>query len=252
LKTDFSNWEKVFRIHAGLAIHQKRIAKSKVIIEKFLSQCRKPYIAWSTGKDSTALLHLVLSIDSGIRVMTHHDDTDFPEDIEYIKAVSDMLKIIPDVVSPAFSVLGKIKCDKIDITSDVHSKKNLAGEQFFDVIEKYRIANEFDGCFLGLRSEESKGRKANRRYNGVIYSKSNGDRICQPIVDWVGADVFAYLLSNNIPIHPIYRKLKFHKTPCDIRKDSILPSNFDKNAVWLKYYYPEIYQKLSVLSGRNF
>jgi hypothetical protein len=54
------------------------------------------------------------------------------------------------------------------------------------------------------------------------------------------------LFSEDLPILNVYFQTKFVDSPEDIRKSWILPSAQASSgqALWLKYYYPEIFQKL--------
>ena len=51
----------------------------------------------------------------------------------------------------------------------------------------------------GVRAEESAMRRASARWHGAV-----SKRTCRPILDWSGADVFAYMASRGLPVHPAY------------------------------------------------
>jgi 3'-phosphoadenosine 5'-phosphosulfate sulfotransferase (PAPS reductase)/FAD synthetase len=57
---------------------------------------------------------------------------------------------------------------------------------------------------IGLRAEESRGRLMNRRAHGVLYPRGDGRWIATPLADWTALDVFAYLVSNDLPVSQEY------------------------------------------------
>lgn len=52
---------------------------------------------------------------------------------------------------------------------------------------------------LGIRAAESSTRELSAAVHGVAT-----ERVCRPILHWPTAEVFAYLLRHDLPIHPAY------------------------------------------------
>jgi 3'-phosphoadenosine 5'-phosphosulfate sulfotransferase (PAPS reductase)/FAD synthetase len=86
----------------------------------------------------------------------------------------------------------------------------------------------------------------------IYYNKDWKQVVCQPLADWSAKDIFAYLFSNEVPILDVYFKTKFIGSPEKIRKSWILPSHQTSQgqAVWLKYYYPEIFRLLCMVNPK--
>lgn len=64
-----------------------------------------------------------------------------------------------------------------------------------------------DGVFLGLRAEESVGRTANVKRRGMIYrSIETGMLHCIPLAYWSARDVWAYIVSRDLPYNAVYDK----------------------------------------------
>lgn len=57
---------------------------------------------------------------------------------------------------------------------------------------------------LGLRAEESRGRRMNRRVRGPIYGRPNGTTVACPLADWEGTDVLAYVTTRGLPLSRVY------------------------------------------------
>ena len=121
--------------------------------------------------------------------------------------------------------------------------------------------NEDSGVFMGLRIEESKSRKINLLKNLGYASQYQTETnryyksswYCNPVAEWSGTDVFAFLLSRNIPIIDIYKRYFMweKEDPRAIRFHNITPRNFaDTMIAWLKYHYPEEYYRM-LNTGHN-
>lgn len=234
-----------YRLNATLDVYKRRLERAKGVINDALSLGIRWYIAWSGGKDSTVLAHLVNSICPNIEIWSEKDDCDFPEEMGYIKSVAERYNFNLKIVTPAVSLWDEIEKGGIDICEDLHSRgTELSDTYFYSEVAKQEAL--FDGVFLGLRMEESRGRKWNFKKRGHIYQRSNKKWTCIPLAQWTATDIFSYLVINEIPILDIYYKTKFVNAPEEIRKAWYLPSARANKGfcVWLKYYYPELYNKL--------
>ena len=246
MEHDKSYWNQYYSLKYRV-FKKDKISKAKQEIQEFLKYNPKSYVALSGGKDSVVVLHLALSVDPNIQVMTHKDDFDFPESLGYVKNLSKILSFKLDILQPPVNLWSIIS--QIDIVDDIHSKgTELSDRYFYSMIKEYKKENGFTGAFLGLRAEESRARRLNRIMKGVsYYNKSMDQSICQPIVDWKAWEVLAYIHGNNIPLHPVYYKTMFKASPEEIREGWMLPgSRANQGQVqWLKYYYPDHFYKLA-------
>jgi 3'-phosphoadenosine 5'-phosphosulfate sulfotransferase (PAPS reductase)/FAD synthetase len=246
---DYEYWKKLYLAHSKTNSFKKNIQKSKDIISEFLNLGVKSYISWSCGKDSTAMMHLILSLNKDIKVVSEKDDMDFPEEKEYLNEMVKLYNIDIDVISPDVNLWDIII--NHNIVEDIHSKGvDFSDKYFYNLLREYSEKNKYKGILLGLRAGESRGRLMNLKVHRYIYYNQNFKQVfCQPIAEWTAKDVFAYLFSNNIPILPVYFKTNFVNSPEDIRKSWILPGNraSEGNASWLRYYYPSIFKKLCII-----
>lgn len=239
-------YEEMYRFHAQTDKFKRQVEKSITVVNQFLEMGKKSTLNVSGGKDSVAMAHMVTLIDPTIKVVSEKDDMDFPNELEFMQDLQKRYGWDMDIITPSVSLWSQL--DKFDITEDLHSKgTDFSDTYFYNLLREYQHQNQIEGVFLGLRAEESKGRRYNFLKNGHIYwNKSWQHWVCQPLAHWKGADVFAYLFSNDIPILDVYFKNKFAE-PEQIRKSWILPSAraSQGQAVWLKYYYPELFNRLS-------
>ena len=89
--------------------------------------------------------------------------------------------------------------------TDAHKKAFKAWQNDFTtkmtdaVISRGRI-----GTFVGLRQDESNNRRMNIAMRGDDYTKADGSKICLPIARWSGLDIWAYIVTNDLPYLPFY------------------------------------------------
>jgi len=190
-RSTWEQWERLALAHAGLAVHKARVQRSLGIVADMAKRCPSAYIAWSGGKDSTALVHLVC-VEAGlpVRAMSIKDDLDFPGEEEYVLDLSAEWGVACDIVRPPFSLQDWLKQHgaELDPGEDMHGRDvAFAKKAFYLVVEAYRLSHASPGVYLGLRKEESRARMMNRIQRGPIYTKKTGETVCQPLCDWTGS-----------------------------------------------------------------
>lgn len=239
--------EEEYRLHAKLNCYTRRMDKTRAFIEDCLVQCQNPYVAWSGGKDSTAMLHLVMEQWPDIPALCVQSELDYPDNIEIVQRATRELSVNLILVHPEVSPWEILKkhggpFGQVNVASSELDKKC-----FYEPINKAVAEHGFDAAFIGLRAQESRARMMNRKLRGLSYSHKAGMRIFTPLGDWTGRDVFAYLMTWNLPINEVYSKTKFHPETERIREGWWLPGDFSAaqgGVVWLKYYYPDKYREL--------
>lgn len=214
-------------------------------------------VAWSAGKDSTAMVALIADVcricsREPIRAMSIKDDLDFPGEEKYLNEVATKIGVEVDIVHPKHSLQEWVLNirDKIAPGDDIHGRSSgLSKNGFYSVIEKHDIQNNVMCTFLGLRKDESRGRLLNRASRGPIYRLHSGKVIVQPICDWSGLDVFAFLKEKEIEPLPLYRCVRMHREPWRVRKSWWLPGEAAcrGQGVWLRTYYPSLFNRMTEL-----
>lgn len=190
------------------------------------------------------MTHLITEINPGLPIHNYEDDIQYPGTHEYLEKLASLFGWRIQYHRPPTSNLEKIKQEKINICEPIRRNRKIS----FDDIYWQHIENmerQYTGCFLGLRKQESRARLMNYAQRGALYRKKNGITICCPLATWDGRDIFAYFLSRDIPIFYIYLNCKF-RSPERIRQTWYIPGKFARKGelVQLRYYYPDLYQKL--------
>lgn len=244
----YNTWMRQAAVHARTTLHRRRVDKAGAVVEDMAERCPDAYVAWSGGKDSTALMHLASS--RGVRrAMSEKDDLDFPGEEEYVRNLAAAWDVEVDILRPPFSIETWLRehAADIDPTEDMHGRTaDLSRQAFYGPIETYSADRGRPGVYLGLRAEESRGRTMNRATRGALYQKNSGEMICTPLADWLGIDVYAYLASRGIEPLSVYRCVRMHESPDRVRKSWWLPGSHTRHGGmrWLSTYYPSLFRRL--------
>ncbi len=189
-----------YTLHSKSRRYLKRLDEAKTIIENILPLLQYPYIAFSCGKDSSTLAHLVLQkrnmplrfLSSGETRIVHNVD----DVINWFKARGATIEEI--LIDRVFSEEWK------DAT---WTEQRKAGRHDMEILNR----GDWDGIFMGLRIEESPKRQlslARHQTEGLPpfcyqYKETNkkrGNAIrCCPLARWTTDDIGAYIITNNIP-----------------------------------------------------
>lgn len=174
--------EKEALIYAKMPEHKALVQRTRAFIRESLKRVSRPYVACSFGKDSSAMLHLVLQ--------------DRPDiDVVFVR------RIETDLVDNFKEIIEKWR-NKYNINLKVISYKGWLEENPDGVGLKTAMdtLRSYDSFFMGIRAEESKARRITLRKKGQFYEVKDGlTRIC-PMAWWKLRDVAAYTYSNGLPI----------------------------------------------------
>lgn len=208
------------------------------------------FVAFSGGKDSMVSLHLALQADPNIPVCFYDSGLEFPENVEYIHMISNLFNVNLHIIKSKPTLLDILQKEanfdhrRMPITlatSIIDAKITLPSE------EAHRRFGQ--GRIWGLRAEESRGRRMLLVPKRGSFTTKAGERVASPVWDWSGTQIFAYLQKNNIPMNPLYDKMKsLGVEEKGLRVGSILDgSNLDYGRVtWLKRGWPDIYESLRI------
>lgn len=243
-------WMAEVRMHARTRAHAARVHSAMECARVALEQHPDACIMWSGGKDSTAMVHLVcVGLGARVPVFSEKDDLDYPGELEYVQGLGAQWGLDLRVVAPPMSPRAWMAANghALGAYEDLHGRSaGLSKECFYGVVE---AATESFACrFLGLRQEESDGRKASRAKRGRLYELASGKWHCTPIADWDSKDVYAYLDTHGVPLLDVYRCIAFaHKRePGRVRKSWWVPGASARHGgtAWLRHYYPSLFRQL--------
>lgn len=217
-------WKETFLTHSTLPEYRKRLKSAETIIYNSLKKYRKPYVAFSGGKDSTMMLSLILK--QAPDIMVYHWDYGIymPRYLER-EIISNARKIGAKNLRVETS---ELYCQN---PSEPIWYREFLGKRVFTL-----ISEGYDAVFVGIRIEESLRRK--RRIKNKYYLTDMPEIFPIRYLTWM--DVWAYVVSNNLPYPstydiycPIvgYDKARF-VTFFDPEFDKFGASNIDGVLIW--------------------
>jgi len=236
------------RLYAKLPVFGRRVNDARHIVSEALQVIKNPYLSCSFGKDSVALLHLVLQQDPGIPVVFINSGYCFPDTYEVRDAfIRDHGINLVEIQQPH---------DYMEIVDQFGLPDDRAQAQQDKVVRllKKDLANQWakenghDGHFWGMRKEESSGRRVLLNNRGTLfYAQAAGLWRCSPLANWRWEDIWAYIHTFDVPYSKIYERAGFCD-PKQIRNTSWITTDGaaqNGRVAWLKYYYPELYASLA-------
>jgi 3'-phosphoadenosine 5'-phosphosulfate sulfotransferase (PAPS reductase)/FAD synthetase len=217
-----------------------KIAWAKERIERALGQLKIPAVAFSAGKDSTVLLHLLKQYAPDIITIYGNTTIEFPECIRFARRLRDEWKLNFYEVKPEVTfwwVVQEYGWPLMGKTFGVGGVAHKTSrEQFFDDLAargeltgQYKIQSEVpissacctflkerpsrkmqkqlgvDGIFLGILAHESRQRLFNfLQYGEWYYPKNQKIWKCHPLAIWTDADIWDYIRRFDVPYASLY------------------------------------------------
>ena len=207
-----------------------------------LKLVKNPYIAFSGGKDSTVLSHLVRQLKPDIPHVFFDAKCSFPETQEFLKRMSKKINLIIYEIKEPFLETLKRK-GLLDPLIESETMKVTVYQPIREILAKYK----FDGVFLGLRAHESIGRSQLLRSKSKIFFNKR-DNIWQflPLGWWKASEIWMYIDVKNLDYNRVYDVY----TPLQPREElrcSYWAGETNRRRgrfVYLKYYYPSLWNEL--------
>lgn len=196
-------------LHAKTPGFRRKVEASTMIVEDALQRSGNPYVAFSAGKDSDVVLHLVRTVSPAAVAVWSDDEWNLPETIERVANVENLHKIAAKVQHAEWftSWDGERRPDPDTVWVDAPANNGL---------QTFAKLNKYDGVFIGLRAEENARRKMHLRTHGFCFwAKGDGLWQCNPIAWWSVMDVWAYITLHGIPYNTAYDRLSALGVPLE-------------------------------------
>jgi sulfate adenylyltransferase subunit 2 len=234
--------QELYRLHAKLPVYQRRLDQAKEIISGLLQHIKKPYVAFSCGKDSTVLAHLVLQFlpNAPLRFLSSGET-------RLVHNVDDVLLYFQNLGAE----IQEINIDRVfseEWKDTTWTEQRKAGKHDMELLNN----SSFDCIFMGLRTKESRPRQislAKNQTSGLprfCYRYKAGKRKdmirCCPLASWSTMDVGAYIIEHNLPYLDWYDHQGFEgRTTARLTGDAVRQYAL----VWLKKNKPESWNILT-------
>lgn len=180
---------------------KQKIDKSKQIIRKAYRTFppKRTVVAWTGGKDSTVLLHLVRTAFKGkvpFPVMFNDSKMEFDEIYDFIKKVAEEWKLNLTVVPHL-----ERDFEKFRKTKSAKKKLEISRIMKINVINDFVKKNKIKAFIAGIRWDEHDSRSKETYFS----KRSNHTRI-HPILHFTEKDIWDYIRTNKVPYVKLYDK----------------------------------------------
>lgn len=225
-------------LHRCTRAYEKQKYRALRVIDVALMNGDKFYASISGGKDSVALLSMLMQSDAGKGdLWAHVSDASFPGTVETIKKcaeISGWNLFLDESPVSAFDVVGKQ-------SSQQFGKKGY----FFDAIKKFTKEGGYKINFTGVRAAESARRTKAFKVHGHMFKTSVPCPVtrCDAIAHFRIEDVAAAIVESGLPIHPIYEKAPLGERCIRLGYATSLDL-IESTASFLKKNYPDLFVKL--------
>lgn len=239
------------RLDAGLdadALHSRTdrfarmLERARVRIAQLPS---RPVVAWSGGKDSTVAAELVTTAHPDTVVAHLDSGIEFPETVNYVRTLA---------AARGWN-LQICHGDALEIMRSQggwdHQAPHGDGvttDAWYQPLTD--LAHNLDGVLVwGLRADESNDRRWTiRRYGWRHTRVRDGITTAAPIWDWSDRDVYAAHAAFDLPLNPVYDRLRRLGAPRQAwRVDAAVSGarGLDQGRIeWLRRGWPDLYRRL--------
>lgn len=161
---------------------ERRAAEGRRRIRRFVDggAC---HVGVSWGKDSVVVAHLVRAISADIPIVWLR-----------MEGAEN-----PDCFAVRDAFLSDFPSNYAELARPVVWENGVMAMRPWSELLAAQRSGFGERRITGIRSQESGVRSMSAAVHGVATERS-----CRPILDWSTAQVFAYLLCFNLPIHPAY------------------------------------------------
>lgn len=186
-----ARWREAFRAWAATDDYRRRLAQANEAIARALARSQRPYVAYSGGKDSTAMLYLVLRQAPDVEVL-HWDFGRAYVPAEVHQEVLDIARRLGAArvrveTSPLYARLGR-------------QARGVMGRHLVGRLLPRMAQEGYDLAFVGLREEESLKRRRRMRRGRMLSAIAE----CWPLAAWTWRDVWACIVANGLPYLSLY------------------------------------------------
>ena len=201
---------ETYLLAARMPGYKRKVEQALQIICRALSMPGEWMISYSSGKDSTVLLDLLIRAGwCGIgfhAVCSEFEDP--PENQLQTQKVREMYDVsIHDVHCygeyDAWREAGRFFCEPA--TGAERNAARRANTEFKNASKAFMWEHTISNIFMGLTKDESRARQITLNKRGPLYqTKSRGGWTCCPLANWSSRDIWAYIVSRSLPYLSVY------------------------------------------------
>jgi len=214
--------------HKDLKRFLRMPLKDKVIwatqlIAKELKECKNPVIAFSGGKSSEVMLHILMKVCRNVPVVYNDTGINEPGTTKFVKELSKKWGFELIITKPKKTFWEIVKeYGYPKMRSEMHDIPKccrwLKEYPMRDIVKE----KDFDCIFIGNQANENMNRTQVFLQYGEAYDtkKIYGKKIRKvyPVAIFTDYNLWDYIKQNNLPYLPIYDKMKERGLPLELQR----------------------------------
>lgn len=220
-------------VRARSLAHRKSIERARQAIREFLATGRPYYVATSWGKDSVVLVDMWLAMAPEATVVRVVQLDNEPAETNFVRDAYLATRNVPGYREVAYSYR--------DATADWFDRHGRP-VRWFQVLDELRRL--YGTAAMGLRADESSGRKMRMRVFGCMAEHS-----VAPLGWMTATDVFAYLYAHRLPVHPNYAMLgggRWNRERIRVAAIGNERGSGMGRREWEREYYSDVLRRMSI------
>lgn len=197
-----------FLAHAQTQRFKRRVTQAIATIEQWIAAADgRVYGAISGGKDSLAMCGLIQQVQPGTPFVWVNQGPlgEWDSCVESLSRLrSDRNWNIVELCPPR-SLWNLYLDHGVPVGASMTSALDrlINRKLIYDPIDEWLESNPCNGCAVGLR-KESKGRMLGIHKHGTLFQNKQGQWVCWPLGHWSVDDIWAYILSAELPYASLY------------------------------------------------
>lgn len=233
---------KAFALHARLPGFARKVERALLVLTTAKEQGRQPYAAFSGGKDSTVMLDLVRRVFPEAPAVFADDEWHLPETLAVLPQIPNLTRVAGQRTHASW------------FTAWVEGPANLPpGVVWIDAMQHgsrmgtWARQHDCDTACIGIRADENSYRRKHvRAFGELFYAKSRDFWHCYPVAWWSLSDIWAYIVSRDLPYNQAYDRMSALGVPLPSQRVGPLAVErvlgYGQMAI-LKRGWPDLYRR---------
>lgn len=231
---------------ARLPVFKSRVARARACVETASSAIGRIGIAFSGGKDSTVTLDLVRSVVPDAPAAFMDSGCEYDSTYEMVRRYE------VETIQPERFLLDMCRYAGhwgYRFPVDPDARFDFLAFLVYEPSYRWAQVEQLRVLAMGLRAEESAGRRMNARSKGDLYECAyDGLWHCCPLAFWNADDVWAYLASRELSYNAAYDRMAELGIPRDRWRISALlglcGARTSGRFSYLRQLYPDRWNEL--------
>jgi 3'-phosphoadenosine 5'-phosphosulfate sulfotransferase (PAPS reductase)/FAD synthetase len=240
------DWRRDGLAWAATAAFAQRVDRSRAILRE-AARHGAVMVATSWGKDSTVTADLALDVLGPVPLVHLASTYELPGYDEVIAHFAARTEVV--TLAPTRTLAETVAWLHANGLCYERGQYAAAKRGKADRMAEWCAARGYRVQVLGLRGEESAGRRVTIRAHGLVRTRRDGYVTAIPIAHWTARDVWAYIAVRALPYNRLIYDAETHGfSRYTLRNTGWLTTvgAEDGRLVWLRTHHPALWQQLAL------